>query len=278
MGKIKGWVALDIDGTITESRDDVPKETVTFLRELHEDGWGIALATGRSFSFALTALSAFDFPYILLAQNGSVALEMPSKLLLFKKYLSPQKLVMIEEAFVGIDSDFVAYSGYNNKDMCFWRPSKFLKNNLSHLSDLQKRQHESWEAVDFFPLTDSFPLVKCFGTEGEVDQIAKYLKATDLFQVAKIRDPFADDYFLLLITDRDASKGNSLRELFQLKGRGKRVIAAGDDENDESLLAVADVKIAMEGSPQTLLQMADFIAARPNKNGIIEALRWAIQS
>ena len=81
----KGWIALDIDGTITLDKYSVPKPVVQYLRHLHEEGWNIAMATGRPFAFGSIALSEFDFPYIFLAQNGSIAIEMPSKKILFKK-------------------------------------------------------------------------------------------------------------------------------------------------------------------------------------------------
>jgi hydroxymethylpyrimidine pyrophosphatase-like HAD family hydrolase len=107
-------------------------------------------------------------------------------------------------------------------------------------------------------------------------KVASRLRETGLFQVAQIREPFVTDGYLLLVTDQSASKGLSLSDLFKIKGRGQRVIAAGDDENDLSLLEIADVKIAMAHAPEILRAKADFIAKPTHELGIIHALQIAL--
>ena len=110
-----------------------------------------------------------------------------------------------------------------------------------------------------------------------MDLIAGRLKALGSFEVAKIRDPFEAGTYILLVTDSKASKGLSLSRVLQLKGRGATVIAAGDDENDISLLNVADIKIAMAHAPESLQQVATFIAPPTEELGIIHALQIAIR-
>jgi hypothetical protein len=274
----KGWIALDIDGTITLDKYSVPRPVTDFLRHLQSDGWNIAMATGRPFAFASMALSEFDFPYVFLPQNGSVALEMPNKKLLFKKYISAQMIPLVEKAYEGIDSDFIVYAGYEKGDFCYWRRERFSSEDLHYLEDLQKRQKEKWQPVEKFDALDDFPLIKCFGHETRMDKVADHLRATGKFHVTKIRDPFEEGYFLLLVTDQKASKGSSLKEVFQLKGRGERVIAAGDDENDISLLQAADIKIAMAHAPESLQRVATFIAPPTRDHGIIKALQMALRN
>jgi hydroxymethylpyrimidine pyrophosphatase-like HAD family hydrolase len=56
------------------------------------------------------------------------------------------------------------------------------------------------------------------------------------------------------------------------------VIAAGDDENDISLLMAADTKIAMAHAPESLQQVATFIAPPTKDQGIIKALQMALRN
>jgi Cof subfamily protein (haloacid dehalogenase superfamily) len=274
----KGWIALDIDGTITLDKYSVPEAVTAFLRQLNQEGWSLALATGRPYAFASMALNAFDFPYTVLAQNGSVGIDLPAKNILFKKYISPGAIPLLEEAYEGINSDFLIYAGYEKGDFCYWRPRRFSPEDLHYLDDLQKRQQEKWEArEDFKTITDPFPLIKCFGSRHTMQKVADRLAATEKFQVTLLRDPFVEGYCLLLVTDRSASKGASLNALCQLKGRGARVIAAGDDENDISLLQAADIKIAMAHAPETVQRVADLIAPPTQQNGIIQALQMALK-
>lgn len=273
----KGWIVLDIDGTITLDKYSVPKEVGDFFHSLQKKGWRFVFATGRPFAFASLALSKFEFPYILLSQNGSIAIEMPQKKILFKSYIPSASLPFMEKAFEGLHSDFLIYAGFERGDICFWRPHKFPQEELTYIADLQTRQKESWQEVkDFNHLPmDSFPLIKCFGNEPRMRHLIDRLKKEKKFEIAKIRDPFEDGITLLLITDIHASKGKSLTKLFSDKGRGPCVIAAGDDENDLSLLAVADIKIAMAHAPESLQEAADFIAPPTKEFGIIQALEIA---
>lgn len=276
MGK-KGWIALDIDGTITLDKYSVPKEVGDFFHKLQKEGWQFAFATGRPFAFASVALSKFDFPYILLPQNGSMAIEMPQRKVLFKSYIPSSSLPFMEKAFEKLHSDFLIYAGYERGDICFWRPKKFPQEEIAYVTDLQTRQKESWQEMnnfDHLPL-DSFPLIKCFGSESKMRHLIDQLKKEKKFEIAKIRDPFDDDITLLLITDIHASKGKSLTKLFKEKGRGAFVIAAGDDENDLSLLGIADIKIAMAHAPESLQEAATFIAPPTREFGIIKALEIA---
>ncbi|HSX11689.1 MAG TPA: HAD family hydrolase [Chlamydiales bacterium] len=276
---LKGWIALDIDGTITLDKYSVPGEVTSFLRRLNLDGWGIVLATGRPFAFAAMALSLFDFPFTVLAQNGSIGLDMPSRKILFKRYISAHLIPLVEQAYQGIDTDFLIYAGYEKGDFCYWRPHRMCKEDLQYVDDLQKRQKENWQPVESYESVhlDTFPLIKCFGPKHRMKIVADRLLATGKFQVAMIRDPFVEGFFLLLVTDRLASKGQSLNALFQLKGRGAKVIAAGDDENDISLLQAADIKIAMAHAPESLQQVANFIAPPTHQQGIIHAIQLALK-
>ena len=149
-----------------------------------------------------------------------------------------------------------------------------------YLDDLQKRQKEGWQEVDSFKDLDPghFPLIKCFGNEPRMDELKKKLGKTGKFQLAKVRDPFEGGYFILLVTDIKASKGNALAQLLELKGRGKKVVAAGDDENDISLRQQADIKIVMDHAPPILHEVASFIAPPTKDHGIIHALNMAIKN
>ena len=275
----KGWIALDIDGTITLDVYSVPDEVIAYLRSLQSEGWQIAMATGRPFRFAQMALSGFDFPYLFLPQNGSAALQMPEKTVLFKRFLPWDAMALIEQAFEGTGTSFIVYMGFERGDLCYFRPDQFSKNDFSALHAWQDRQKEEWTAVDRFTsdLIPEFSLVKCFGPFPLMQKIAARLIATERFQVSLLVSPLDPQRAILLITDVHASKGLSLRDAVQRLGRGHLVIAAGDEENDVSLLRAADIKIAMPHAPDALKSMADFIAPPTGQNGIIEALQKAIK-
>src|SRR5438132_10152145 len=172
----KGWIALDIDGTITLEKYSIPDQVLSFLTSLHNDGWNICFATGRPFAFAEMALSKVTFPYIFLAQNGSMGMQMPERKVLFKKYMTTSVLPFLENAYQGIYSDYLIYSGFEKADFCYWRPKRMPPDDIKYIQDLQKRQKENWQAVSDYGHIGSFPLIKCFGPQLWMQLIAERLK------------------------------------------------------------------------------------------------------
>jgi Cof subfamily protein (haloacid dehalogenase superfamily) len=274
-----GWIALDMDGTITLDKFSVPAPVVAYLHDRVMEGWKIAIATGRPMTLALMALDSFDFPYIVLAQNGTMAIVMPSKKELFRQYIPKSRLREIELAFEGTEGDFVVFNGYDHGDKLYWRPERCDEEQAAYIINVAQTHGEmpiaiqSWDEI----AETSVPLVKCFGTQTEMLRVQKNLQVNPHFNLTLIRDPYLDGCYILLITDRAASKGQSLEKMIQLTGLRNTVIAAGDDENDASLLQAADIEIAMAHAPQQLHDIADFIAPPTNEYGIIHALQLALK-
>jgi HAD superfamily hydrolase (TIGR01484 family) len=269
---MEGWIALDIDGTITRDKYTVPEPVVQYLRQKVADGWHLALATGRSKKFASFALEKFDFPYFFLPQNGSIVLQMPGDQVIEKNYIDSTDLILIDHAFEGISSDYIVYSGSEKGDTCSYRTGRFSPDDLKYMAAIQEREKETWQTVACFE--EKTPVVKCFGPAPRVQLLEKRL--SPYFQVSVIRDPFIPEIFVLLVTNRIVSKGLSLSRLFEKFGRGKRVIAAGDDANDASLFAIADFNIAMAHAPAALQEQADYIAPPTAEYPIIEALKYIL--
>ena len=107
MTEHRGWLALDIDGTLTDQTHIVPKEVVNYLKELHAKGWEVFIITGRTLSFARLALELFNFPFHLAVQNGADVLYMPNKELVIRYYLSPSIIPTLEALCSECAEDFL---------------------------------------------------------------------------------------------------------------------------------------------------------------------------
>lgn len=271
---MKGWIALDIDGTITEDKYSVPEQVIEFLQTAHQTGWKILLSTGRAASFAYKALEKIPFPFFLSGQNGSICLEMPDQKIAFKKYIDGSLIQEVEK----MGSEFIVYSGFEKGDFFYFRPSSFSQESLNYVRAVQEREKSKGQEVENFSKLESTPLIKCFGAYDRVKELGSKLFGTGFFELSMIRDPFYSPYYMLLVTDRFASKGASLKKLISIHGKGQLVIAAGNDENDLPLLREADVKIAMPEGSELLRRAADFIAPPVSENGIIDALKIAMKN
>ncbi|HEY2811316.1 MAG TPA: HAD family hydrolase [Rhabdochlamydiaceae bacterium] len=275
MRKHKGWIALDIDGTITDDTHCVPRAVVDYLHSLQEQGWQVMFITGRSLSFAAHALHVFEFPYYLAVQNGADILHMPSKRLVARYYLDHQVIPEMKKLYAEIPEDFIVYAGYERGDFCYYRPKKFSSHLLAHLHKIMPLSNEPWKEVNtfIFPSEETFPLIKCLGKKTEMEKVAQELQSMPHVACTLIRDPLDHDrIYLNLVTHEKATKGKALLCAMEEYAEKGAVIAAGDDLNDISMLEVADFKIVMQNAPVQMHSLAHFLAKKGNEMGIIEAL------
>lgn len=279
MTQQNGWLALDIDGTLTDQTHSVPKEVAAYLKKLHVQGWEIFIITGRTLSFASKALKLFDFPFYLAVQNGADVFYTLNQELVIRHYLSPNIIPCLEGLCAEFSEDFLIYAGWEKGDFCYYRPHRFSQKIQAHINMMRELSLEPWQAVNSFVFADhlSFPLIKCLGNKEEMTILYESLKDDERLAISLIRDPLAKGMYLNLITHPEATKGRALKNVVKQIGKRGKIVAAGDDFNDVSMLNQADIKIVMQSAPRELHNLADIIAKPSYEYGIIQALETALK-
>jgi hydroxymethylpyrimidine pyrophosphatase-like HAD family hydrolase len=276
---MKGIIALDIDGTITDQIHHLPREVKEFFENLISDGWRIIFITGRPFQWGYSALQSLQCSYYFAVQNGALILEMPQKIIKLKKYLHPNILAGMDLVCKGELSSYVVYSGYDHNDICYYRPALFDRFLLDYLLKRVNTLEERWIALESF---DQLPIkewasVKSFGHIELANRLSRRIENELHLHAPVIRDPFDPNYYVVQATHLQVDKGKTLQEFIKIVGTPPIIIAAGDDNNDASMLSVADIKIVMETAPAYLLEMADIKAPAASKQGIITGLQEALR-
>lgn len=276
---MKGTIALDIDGTLTNG-PHLPPRVIDYLQSLVDGGWRLVFITGRTFKSGYETLKPLPFTYYFAVQNGAIILQMPERRIISKRYLDRSILNEMDNICKEEPSDFVVYSGFENQDCCFYRPKNFTTELMTYLTRRIESYNEIWKPVESYQemTLETFPSIKCFGFYSSAKILAKRIEERLGLHVPLIKDPFGADYYVVQATHARISKGQALQDLITRTGERGRVIAAGDDYNDESMLKVADVKVVMATAPEGLLNLADFIAPSAVEEGIIRGLDAAISS
>lgn len=85
-------------------------------------------------------------------------------------------------------------------------------------------------------------------------------------------DPSNDIYFGNAIS-RYVSKGSALRDVIDYLGlKTDEVITIGDSFNDLPIFEVAGTKVAMGHAPESLKQIADWVAPPVEEDGVAAAI------
>ena len=78
----------------------------------------------------------------------------------------------------------------------------------------------------------------------------------------------------LMISPTGANKGSGLKRLLeQCQVSSGTLMAFGDGENDQSLLAIADTAVAVQDAVPSLQEMAHVVSNRPGPSGVVEILQ-----
>lgn len=271
---VKGIIALDIDGTLTHGTQDLDEDVAGYLTELAESGWSFIFITGRTFEWGNRTLQTLPFFYYLSVQNGAITLEMPSRKIVAAHYFDGSILSRLD----AYRKDYVIYGGYEQQDVCYYRPKEFSETMLQYLMNRCRELNETWVPLDSFeslPIS-FFPAVKFFATTEEAESLSETLEEQFQLHAPAIRDPFNSNIYVIQGTLLEVNKGEALRDVSKLYPPGILRIAAGDDNNDRPLLKAADVSIAMATAPLDVRALAHIVAPSAEDNGIIEGLKRAI--
>jgi hydroxymethylpyrimidine pyrophosphatase-like HAD family hydrolase len=194
---------------------------------------------------------------------------MPRKELIFQNFLDQKNLLDVEGAINGLD---VVIISYGSDFRCY---AKANEKHQNYINNIFATQGGGETVVNFdHECLKTFPLIKCTGCLSEILKAKQKLQSLGL-EIALLKEPFVKDYHIILITKNGVTKGSCISKI--LAQKKAKVIAAGNDGNDISMFDVADVSIAMKGSPIELLNKADIIAAPSKDLGIIEGLKEAIK-
>jgi hydroxymethylpyrimidine pyrophosphatase-like HAD family hydrolase len=277
---LRGCLALDVDGTLTDEALRLPKAVSDRLNQLSQQGWLLLFLTGRTSTLVSIPLQSIRVPYVLAAQQGSLLLRMPQREVLEQWRLPTSMVSRLSQLAAHYGLAVVAYGGWGWDDTAWTVPSDCHPEQLQQIARLESFGAEPWKTLanwEELPC-DSVPLIKLFGEPAGCRALEYELQADSTLHVSRIQDPFHPSYDLLLVTHPQANKGRALKSLREhLASNHLPVIAAGNDLNDLELLREADVAIAMAGSPPDLLRVADLIAPPCSQMGILPALEAAMQ-
>jgi len=277
---MRGIIATDIDGTLTDKNHEIPKAVLEFLGKKHKEGFEIVFLTGRTHFFCKRVLAPCTFPFHLGVTNGTETLKMPQEKAFFKHFLTKEVAKKIASLNPFLDRGFIFYSGSEAGDFCYYIPHHFSSYGKEYIEKIVMSKGVNYKAIDSLDAVDvdAFSIIRAFGTLKQMEDLQKILaqEMGDKINSVVLRDVGQGESFLLFISEKNRTKGSCLQQLKADNQWTGSVIACGDDLNDLPLFEVADIKICMEDGHPNLLEKATLIAKPSYMMGIIEALDKAI--
>lgn len=254
-------IALDIDGTLTNSRKEITPRTRYALLEAQNQGKKIILASGRHpigiQPIAQNLMLDRNGGFIMAFNGGKIINCSTGETVVSKifplEYLS-DIVSVLKESNITINT-------YDNKNII----SDNKVNDYTYVErDIIKTD---MIVVDDFISAVKFDINKIL-LAGEPDEIDKY---EDI--LSKRYDGLLDIYksapYFLEIMPFGVTKGSMLHMLLQKLGvKREELVAFGDNYNDLTMIGYAGFGVAMGNSEEDVKKIADYVCESNDDDGI----------
>lgn len=258
-------IALDIDGTLTNSEKIITNATAEKLIEFQQNGGKVILASGRPTMGILPHAKKLDldkFGGYILAFNGGCVIDCKDQHIIFQQKLPihviPEIMDIIKDYPVGINT----YEGNNI----------LVGNEINKYTELEARINGMGiKFTEDFASYVNFDVNKCL-LQGEPSVIMELEKILSE-KYKGVLGIFRSESFFLEIVPEGVDKAKSIDRLLKIIDiPTEQCIACGDGFNDISMIKYAGLGVAMSNAKQPVKDAADYITLSNDQDGIVHLL------
>jgi len=266
-------IALDIDGTLLDSRWQLPEANRAAIAEAARRGIEVALVTGRRYDFAMPVAHQLDSKLTLIVSNGALIRSKEGRTHL--RHLLPKQTA---EQVLHLTTE--------------WREGAAV------IFDRERENQLMLEALDpddslryaYYSRNMEFiglarPLESCL-TEDPIQvmlsgRIAAMREAEARLGAADFAEEFRlavtsyehKDFAMIDVIPPGCSKGSSLAEWAALRGIAREeILAIGDNHNDLEMLRFAGIPVVMGNSVRELKSYGWHETGTNDENGVALAI------
>lgn len=258
-------IALDLDGTLTNSDKQLSKRNKETVMQAAQKGVNIILASGRPI-FGITPLAKeLELERLggyILACNGGLIIDCKNKETLYSNLL-PQ------EAYADIcrlarEAGVYALT-YDNEEIVAESDTDEYVLKEARCNAATVKKVEDLEAFVDYPVTK-------FLVVGRHETLLPVQKALLEKHSGILNAFFSEDYFLEVVP-KTVAKDKALAVLLEKIGvKQEELIACGDGMNDMPMLQYAGLGVAMENAYPKVKEIADEITFSNDNDGVSEII------
>ncbi|MEO8500106.1 MAG: HAD family hydrolase [Vicinamibacteria bacterium] len=266
-------LALDIDGTLLNSRREVSPRNLAAIAAAERAGVRIALVTGRRYPAAKKIADLLPVRPTLVLHNGGLVIEdsVPIRV----RPLARKAAAAVVSFAKSAGADPVLHVGQKGEGLLYVEnasPSHTLLAYYLRRSHPDVRVVESLEA--FLSGAGSDPLQVMFGgSMQEMGDLAAAIE-TKAFEVTALRTVYPnDDLSLIDIVAPAVDKSEALAFLCERWGVGfEDVLAIGDNWNDRLMLLAAGIGCVMANADPELRSLGLKLVPGNDDDGVAHAV------
>lgn len=272
-------LALDVDGTLLNSRGELTERTRAALRAAAARGIHLVLATGRRYRRALPLVEPLGIEVPLVTHSGALIKDAQDHRTLFRATLEPELT-----AAVLAKLDRLGYQAILYQDR--------FEEGIDYLTPV--RRSEQLEFNEYLELNRGFKVVcpdlmqsppgdvfamctlgsrdAMLGVEDELHRAFPNRLSTHVLKSPRYHGELCE------IMRADATKWSAVQWLARQWGiASEEICAVGDDVNDVAMLQGAGLGIAMGHAPEAVRAAADYVTEAHDNDGLAVVVEQLIR-
>jgi Cof subfamily protein (haloacid dehalogenase superfamily) len=259
-------LVLDVDGTLIGRGAYPSPQVAAAIAAAKAKGVTVVLGTGRATEACYHLLRQLELDGLHIFFDGAAVVEWPSNDIIFLQALPPRAA----QRLIELSREYNLFLEIYAHDFYF-----IEKDGLLAEHQRQKLQINPL-ITDLMSLVNRVKMVKAqlLAVDTEEKQRADLITA-EMFELCNMSwslDPTNDIFFGNAIS-RSVSKGSALCDILDYLGLAPvQVMTIGDSFNDVAIFEIAGTKIAMGHAPESLKQMADWVAPPVEADGVAVAI------
>jgi Cof subfamily protein (haloacid dehalogenase superfamily) len=268
-------LAIDIDGTLLDSRGRLPDAHRDALVDAAAQGIAVALVTGRSFHFTKPIADLLPIPLTLVVNNGAVVKRKTGETEIRNLLSGEAARIVLAETRHLEDSVAVVFDRPDERQIVFERMDWSHPNRRGYYE-----KNKAFIAQTTAPLSEMLvedPIQVMFN--GGVQpmralvQALRSLPVADQISVA-ITEYEHRDFSLVDVNAAGCSKGMTLARWAESRGlTSGEIMAVGDNLNDIEMLDFAGTAVVMANATNALKSRGYHLTGSNDEAGLAEAIR-----
>lgn len=254
-------LVLDIDGTLTNSKKEITKNTKLAIRRIMEQGVTVVLASGRPISGIeplAKELELEKYGGYILAFNGARIIECSSNTIIHDQTLPNDMIstlydlsILYNVSILSYDKDSIVTEDLNDEYV----------NIEARINKMPIKEVENFKEYVQYPVN------KCLMV-GDGDYLAQVEEKVREEVKGEISVYRSEPYFLECVPlniDKAASLEKLLKHIHCSKDE---MIACGDGYNDISMIKYAGLGVAMENAREEVKVVSDIVTLSNDEDGV----------
>lgn len=255
-------IALDIDGTLLNKERKITKEVFNSIQEAKKMGNKVVLSTGRPLPGVtplLKELHLTDYGDYVICFNGAVVQEVKSEKIISNIEMNCNDFKNIYE-FVKQQNTNIHINTPTNLIIPTNKPSKYtiIEANLNKISIEHKKEDEIDDSITYCK-------IMIVDEPEKIEQIIEIIpkNLSDNYTIVRSAP------FFLEFLNKKANKGTALKALCEnINIPINETIAVGDEENDQHMIKLAGLGVAMGNARDSIKNIADYVTKTNEEHGV----------